>query len=57
MARSVVGAARRTTRGVRELSREAAGALPRLARLEQVQPGTRISLGLLRGGADAPLPG
>ncbi|MGB9186156.1 MAG: AMP-binding protein, partial [Solirubrobacteraceae bacterium] len=31
----------------RELSREAAGALPRLARLEQVQPSTRISLGLL----------
>ncbi len=47
MARSVVGAARRTTRGVRQLGREAAGALPRLARLEQVQPGTRISLGLL----------
>jgi putative long chain acyl-CoA synthase len=47
MARSVVGAARRTRRGVRELGREAAGALPRLARLEQVQPGTRISLGLL----------
>jgi putative long chain acyl-CoA synthase len=47
MARSVVGAARRTTRGARELGREAAGALPRLARLEQVQPGTRISLGLL----------
>jgi putative long chain acyl-CoA synthase len=32
---------------VRELSREAAGQLPRLARLEQIQPGTRISLGLL----------
>ena len=47
MARSVVGTARRTTRGMRELSREAAGVLPRLARLEQVQPGTRISLGLL----------
>lgn len=47
MARSLVGAARRTARGMRELSREAAGALPRLARLEQVQPGTRISLGLL----------
>ncbi len=47
MVRSVVGAARRTTRGMRELTREAAGALPRLARLEQVQPGTRISLGLL----------
>ncbi len=47
MARSVVGTARRTARGMRELTREAAGALPRLARLEQVQPGTRISLGLL----------
>jgi putative long chain acyl-CoA synthase len=43
MARSAVAAAR----GLRELGREAAGALPRLARLEQVQPGTRISLGLL----------
>jgi putative long chain acyl-CoA synthase len=47
MARSLVGAAQRTTRGMRELTREAAAALPRLARLEQVQPGTRISLGLL----------
>ncbi len=47
MARSIVGAARRTTRGMRELTREAAGALPRLARLEQIQPSTRISLGLL----------
>src|SRR5205807_5643598 len=37
----------RTARSVRELGREAAGQLPRLARLEQVQPGTRISLGLL----------
>jgi putative long chain acyl-CoA synthase len=47
IARSMVGTARRTVRGMRELSREAAGALPRLARLEQVQPSTRISLGLL----------
>jgi putative long chain acyl-CoA synthase len=47
MARSVVAGARRASRGVREIGREAAGALPRLARLEQVQPGTRISLGLL----------
>jgi putative long chain acyl-CoA synthase len=38
---------RRTTRTVRELAREAAGALPQLARLEQIQPGTRISPGLL----------
>ncbi len=41
------GAARRTARGMRELTVEAAGQLPRLARLEQVQPATRISLGLL----------
>ena len=41
------GTARRTARGVRELAREAAGQLPRLARLEQIQPSTRISLGLL----------
>ena len=47
IARSMVGTARRTARGMRELSREAASALPRLARLEQVQPSTRISLGLL----------
>ena len=47
MARSLTGAARRTARSMRELSREAAGALPRLARLEQIQPSTRISLGLL----------
>jgi putative long chain acyl-CoA synthase len=47
IARSAVVTARRTARSVRELGREAAGQLPRLARLEQVQPGTRISLGLL----------
>ena len=47
MARSVVGTAARAARGVRELAREAAGQLPRLARLEQMQPSTRISLGLL----------
>jgi len=47
IARSVVGTARRTARSMRELTREAAGALPRLARLEQIQPSTRISLGLL----------
>ena len=47
MARSMVGTARRTARSVRELGREAAGQLPRLARLEQIQPGTRISLGLV----------
>ena len=37
----------RTVRSVRELTREAASQLPRLARLEQIQPSTRISLGLL----------
>ena len=46
-ARSVALAARRTARGMRELTIEAASQLPRLARLEQVQPSTRISLGLL----------
>jgi putative long chain acyl-CoA synthase len=47
VARSLLGTARRTAAGMRELTREAAGQLPRLARLEQIQPGTRISLGLL----------
>ena len=47
VAKGLVGTARRTARSLRGLSREAAGQLPRLARLEQVQPGTRISLGLL----------
>jgi putative long chain acyl-CoA synthase len=46
-ARSLVGTAGRAARSMRELGREAAGQLPRLARLEQIQPGTRISLGLL----------
>ena len=47
--RSLAGTARRTARTVRELGREAIGQLPRLARLEQIQPGTKISLGLLVG--------
>jgi putative long chain acyl-CoA synthase len=47
IARSILGAARRTVHTVEELTREAAGQLPRLARLEQIQPRTRISLGLL----------
>jgi putative long chain acyl-CoA synthase len=47
MARSAVGTAERAVRGVRELSREAAAQLPRLARMEQIQPSTRISLGLV----------
>jgi putative long chain acyl-CoA synthase len=47
IARSLLGTTARTLRSVRELTREAAGQLPRLARLEQIQPGTRISIGLL----------
>ncbi len=47
VARLALAATRRTARSVRELTREAAAQLPRLARLEQIQPGTRISLGRL----------
>jgi putative long chain acyl-CoA synthase len=47
IARTTLGGLRRTTRSMRELVREAAGALPQLARLEQIQPSTRISLGVL----------
>jgi putative long chain acyl-CoA synthase len=47
VARSMLGTGVRTLRGVRELARETAGQLPRLVRLEQIQPSTRISLGLL----------
>jgi putative long chain acyl-CoA synthase len=47
IARSVIGTARRGVTSMRELTREAISQLPRLARLEQIQPSTRISLGLL----------
>ncbi len=47
IARTMVGGVGRTARSVRELAREAAGSLPQLARLEQIQPSTRVSLGLL----------
>jgi putative long chain acyl-CoA synthase len=47
MARAMLGTARRTARSVREITREAADQLPRLARLDQIQPGTRISIGSL----------
>jgi putative long chain acyl-CoA synthase len=47
IAKSVLGGASRTVRSVREITREAASQLPRLARLEQIQPNTRISMGLL----------
>ena len=46
-ARSALGLAGRAVRGARALSREAAAQLPRLARLERIQPNTRVSLGLL----------
>jgi putative long chain acyl-CoA synthase len=46
-ARSALSAGRRGLVSTRELTREAAAALPRLARLEQIQPGTQISPGLL----------
>ncbi len=45
--RSAADAARRTVRGAVGLSREAAGQLPRLARLGRIGPRTRISLGLI----------
>ena len=47
IARSIAGTAVRTVGGVRELTREAAAQLPRLIRLDQIQPSTRISIGLL----------
>ncbi len=47
IARSLSGAARRTLGGAREFGLEALEQLPRLARLEQIQPRTRVSLGLL----------
>jgi putative long chain acyl-CoA synthase len=47
VAHSVLGTARRTARTARELALETASQLPRLVRLEQIQPGTRISLGSL----------
>jgi len=47
VARSALGLAGRAVRGARKLSREAAAQLPRLARLEEIQANTRVSLGLL----------
>nr|MBA2349597.1 AMP-binding protein [Solirubrobacterales bacterium] len=46
-ARSAVGVASGTATAMKALSEEAATQLPRLARLDQVRPSTRISLGLL----------
>ncbi len=45
--RAATQSASTTARGMREFTREAASALPRLARLGQMQGGTRISLALL----------
>ncbi len=45
--RSAVGTARQTANGVQLLLHEAAAALPRLARMEQIRYHTRISIGLL----------
>jgi len=47
VARSVVGTATRAASLTRAFTREAAGQLPRLTRLERVQATTRISTGLL----------
>jgi putative long chain acyl-CoA synthase len=45
--RIVVGSARRAARLVNNVAREAPAQLPKLARIEQLDPATRISLGLL----------
>jgi putative long chain acyl-CoA synthase len=45
--RGALRASARTVGSVAEVSREAAGQLPRLVRLQQLQAGTRISIGLL----------
>jgi putative long chain acyl-CoA synthase len=45
--RAAAQSASTTARGMRELTREAAAALPRLARIGQIQGGTQISLALL----------
>ncbi|MEV4422539.1 alpha/beta fold hydrolase [Patulibacter sp. NPDC049589] len=47
VARSVVRSARRSGRNMVGLAHEAAAQLPRIFRLEQIQPNTRMSLGLL----------
>jgi putative long chain acyl-CoA synthase len=47
LARSVVRTARRSGRAMFGLATEAAAQLPRIFRLEQIQPNTRISMGLL----------
>ena len=47
VARSLTGAATRTVRGASTLTREAALNLPRLMRLQRINPDTRVSLGLV----------
>lgn len=46
-ARSTFRTAARAVHGTRQLTGKAAQNLPRLARLERIQPGTRMSMGLL----------
>jgi putative long chain acyl-CoA synthase len=47
IARSLTGTATRAVRSARDVTREATGQLPRLARLDRIQPRTQVSLGLL----------
>jgi putative long chain acyl-CoA synthase len=47
IARTLTGSALRTVRGLEGLTREAATAFPRLARLDTLEPNTRMSVGLL----------
>lgn len=47
VSRAVIGSTRRAGRFARLVAREAPAQLPRLARLEHLEPSTRISLGLL----------
>ncbi|HWE33468.1 MAG TPA: AMP-binding protein [Solirubrobacteraceae bacterium] len=47
IARSLLRTTENTVRGLRELTFEAASQLPRLVRLGQIQPSTRISIGSL----------
>ncbi|QCQ91266.1 acyl-CoA synthetase [Rhodococcus sp. SGAir0479] len=55
--RGIADLATDTVRGTREISIEAARALPRLARLGQLQPHSRISLGLLLAEQGRQAPG
>lgn len=56
VSRGIAEIAAGTIRGARELSEEAARALPRLARLGQIQPHTRISVGSLLAEQERKVP-